>query len=189
MGYMGSGLQRWIYTQRPRKFFSKERTNPGSSFDIGADSGTKVAGRAGDKKAARERVDRYFEQSRLARETGILVLAAIVFLLGWLAYTIYTSPNPEISQDEHLHTRHLEKIRQQNAEERQNAYLLLLQSGDEHFRNRQFEWAIGEYTKAAGIFPEAAEPMARIANSYKYLCEYYGQDCEKVELYQKWVEE
>ena len=54
-------MQRWIYTQKPRKFFSKDRSNPGNSFEIGTDSGTKVAGRAGAAKEARQLVDRYFE--------------------------------------------------------------------------------------------------------------------------------
>lgn len=188
MGYMGSGLQRWIYTQRPRKFFSKSRTSPGSSFDIGAGGDTKIAGRAGDKKAARERVNRYFKMSRLSREIGLLLLAGIISLLAWLAYTIYTAPAPEIGRDEHLHTRHLEHLRQQNAEERQNAYLLLIQSGDEHFEKRQFEWAIEEYEKASEIFPEAEAPVIRIARSYQSLCQYYGQNCEEAKIYELWAQ-
>lgn len=187
MGYMGLGLQRWVYSQKPRKFFSKDRTNPGSSFDIGSDSGAKVAGRAGDPKEARKRVNRYFELSRQARAIGSVVLAAIALLLGWLAYAIYSTPAPEYIHDEHLRARRLEAVQQRNAEERQNAYLLLMESGNEHFRKREFEWAIEEYTKAGRIFPKAEAPTIGIARSYKYLCEYYGQSCAEAEAYKLWV--
>jgi hypothetical protein len=30
MGYMGLGLQKWIYQAKPRKFFSRDRKNEGS---------------------------------------------------------------------------------------------------------------------------------------------------------------
>ena len=175
-------MQRWIYTQKPRKFFSKDRSNPGNSFEIGTDSGTKVAGRAGAAKEARQRVDRYFEQGRRARAIGLLVLLGIALLLAWLAYDIYSSPPPTFSQDEHL-----EAIRQLSPEERQNAYLLLIRSGDEHFQKRQFEQAIEEYSRAADLVPKAKEPMVRIARSYKYLCEYYGRRCGQAGQYEKWV--
>lgn len=32
MGFMGFGMQRWIYTQRPRHFFSKERKPTGNNL-------------------------------------------------------------------------------------------------------------------------------------------------------------
>ena len=31
MGYMGFGLQRWIYTQEPRKFFKKRKRTTGDT--------------------------------------------------------------------------------------------------------------------------------------------------------------
>lgn len=188
MGYMGSGLQRWIYTQRPRKFFGKDRTNPGNSFDIGTDSGTKVAGRAGNPRDARKRVREYFQQSRRARYISLMTLLGIAMMLGGLAYDVYHAPvAPAYSRDAHLETRHREAVRQQNAEQRQNAYLVLLKSGDEYFQKRQFEWAIEEYSKALDIFPDATEPVTRIANAYKYLCEYYGQSCDQAEVYSMWA--
>lgn len=180
-------MQRWIYTQRPRKFFSKERTNPGNTFDIGADAGTKVAGRANDPKDARRRVNEYFEQARRARHISLIALLGIAMMLGGLAYDIYRAPAPEYSRDELLREQYLEAIRKRKAGERQNAYLLLIQSGDEHFRNRQFERAIEEYEKAGGIFPEAGEPVVRIARSYQCLCAYYGQNCKEAKEYKIWA--
>ncbi|MCB0550658.1 MAG: hypothetical protein KDD19_24015 [Phaeodactylibacter sp.] len=187
MGYMGSGLQRWIYTQRPRKFFSKERTNPGNSFDIGADSGTKVAGRAGKPSEARKRVNEYFERNRQARYISLMALLGILMMAGGLAYDLYHAPTPKYSREDYQKAAHQEAVAQRNAEEQQNAYLLLLNSGDEHFRKRQFEWAIEEYSKAAEIFPKATEPAIRIARSYKYLCAYYGQNCAEAEAYKLWL--
>jgi hypothetical protein len=32
MGYMGIGLQKWIYQAKPRKFFSRDRKNEGSDI-------------------------------------------------------------------------------------------------------------------------------------------------------------
>ena len=31
MGYMGFGMQKWIYTQKPRKYFSRTRKRAGNS--------------------------------------------------------------------------------------------------------------------------------------------------------------
>lgn len=183
MGY----APKWIYTQRPRKFFTKERTNPGDSFETGTDSGTKVAGRAGAPKEARQRVDRYFEEARRARAVGSFALLGIALLLGWLAYTFYSSNAQEYRQDEHLKARQLEALRQQQAEERQNAYLLLMDSGDAHFQKREFEQAIEEYSRAVRIFPDAREPLIGVARSYQYLCEYYEQHCKEAELYRLWM--
>ena len=76
---------------------------------------------------------------------------------------------------------------ERQAEERQDAYQLLIRSGDEHFQKREFEWAIEEYSKAADIFPHAKEPLIRIGLSYQYLCKYYKQNCEEAEAYKLWA--
>ncbi len=68
MGYMGFGLNRWVYKQRPRKFFSKERkpiadTLPkyesGSIFNSDT---PQLTGRLKEHKSAEDIKEQRFEQ-------------------------------------------------------------------------------------------------------------------------------
>jgi hypothetical protein len=76
MGYNGFGLQKWIYTQKPRKAFEQARTNTSAGMSEAS------------VQHAREKVDAHFQRARQSRKVARVTLIIIGALLLVLLYLI-----------------------------------------------------------------------------------------------------
>ncbi len=86
MGYMGFGLQRWIYNQQPRKPFSRKRKQFGSDGAPRRESGEKVSGSfPGNKKDYEEATNVYkLKNINFVRLfVAIIITAAIIAGIIW----------------------------------------------------------------------------------------------------------
>ncbi|MBX2897761.1 MAG: hypothetical protein KF763_20130 [Cyclobacteriaceae bacterium] len=96
MGYMGFGLQKWIYTQKPRKGFDKLKKIYGDNLENSPGSGKGLPSNkygAPAKSSVLERVRRENNSNRLRSIKvliiSIVVAAGLVAGLAWLIKTAY----------------------------------------------------------------------------------------------------
>lgn len=76
MGYMGFGLQKWIYTQKPRKAFENKSvySSPGKNPET--------------IKRTRQKVDAYFTDAKRKQKIALACLILIGLLLIMIGYSL-----------------------------------------------------------------------------------------------------
>lgn len=96
MGYMGFGLQKWIYTQKPRKGFDKLKKIYGDNLENSPGYGEGLPSNkygAIARSSVLKRVRRENDSDRLRRIKvliiSIVVAVGLVAGLAWLIKTVY----------------------------------------------------------------------------------------------------
>lgn len=96
MGYMGFGLQKWIYTQKPRKIFNKLKANYGDQLEntpaAKPDLQPKKYGTVA-RSLVLERARKENEADRVRRLkvlfVSMVITIALLYLVVWIIKTVY----------------------------------------------------------------------------------------------------
>ena len=86
MGYMGFGLQRWIYTQKPRQFLSKSSKSIHSS--IQSYEAPELHVYSGTAAHHQERYEERMREIRRAHPLRALVAIVILLLVGFVIWSL-----------------------------------------------------------------------------------------------------
>lgn len=167
---MGFGMQKWIYTQRPRKPFSRNRKNSFSA--IPSDSprephldGFENISASGRKELSKERKINW----RIYRATNslivILIVAfAVLFIINQL-HPFYTATKP------------LETISKDQLE-RYKAFNLSMEYGMNSLDKGDYNQAIKEFKNAQNIEPLNQLAFYALAKSYYLSCLSNDEYCD-----------
>lgn len=177
MGYMGFGMQNWIFRQRPRRAFSKDRKPTGDTIPRLVTKEFNISGRAQKNPEQIEQNKRYYlgrirKRSIKDKIVSALILAAI-FLSVFLLYKFQPWKRFEVSKEDLI-------LAQQNAEQRKKAaFDMTLSYGNRKLVDGEIESAIKEFEHALKIFPNSLEATVGLAKSYLMDCETNQNNCEK----------
>jgi tetratricopeptide (TPR) repeat protein len=167
MGYMGFGMQKWIYSRKPRKPFSKERTPgydslPGHANDEFSGCGVPSQNMESiDERISmgKRRILRKWIRNRL----GDLLLAAIILaIVVWIV--IRLSSQIGIWSSDH------QSAMQKEAAEVRQSYALSMEYGITHFEKGEYEEAIREFKNAVRLNPKDTRALEALAGVYNTLC-------------------
>ncbi len=152
MGYMGFGLQKWIYTMKPRKPFKKGNKSPGYDSEefLNPQEFRPSVITTTDPEILKERIKaskkRIALRVRVGRIYSVLIIAGMLGL-GVLVYQSI-SDYMTIFQENHNAVVRLNSI------EEENAMAVFIESGILNMRNNEIENAINDFKLALYIDPE-----------------------------------
>lgn len=181
MGYMGFGLQRWIYAARPRKAFSKERKAAG---DYLPDYHAPEMHVSGVTKRNTEDIDWEIKQMKVKIRRkwiadrilgGVLILVILAFLV-YLASTLFSFTDLWVTDE------------QKERSKKESGHELCLVYGNQYLEAGEFENAIAEYRNALQLKPDDSLSTALLAKAYYYSCLNSGTYCaEALSLYNNMI--
>lgn len=184
MGYMGFGLQKWIYTQRARRPFSKDRKPAGDLLTYSHESdyfetkpfspSVKHEATIEDRERASNRIKLKFTDLKqkllITRITyGLSIVIAIIIVI--LIFKNKEFIDRFIPNEKYTNTKKIN-------EEKAKAFKMMLEYGDAYLKKKDYEKAIIEYKQAVKLYPENAEGEIALAKGYYYLCLDLDQDCD-----------
>jgi|GEM_PF-2383060 len=188
MGYMGFGLQKWIYTQKSRRPFSKNRLPVGDIIEntgIQKDS-INVEGRT---SAHVEEIDKNLniisERISIRRKIGIfhgyLIIISLIVFVSILAI--------KIIQFNHRLAPLEKKSEKEIIEEQAKAFQMMIDYGDTYLKKKDFEKAISEYKQAVLLYPDKLTGEILLAKGYYLMCINSNQSCDTAIMhYSKLIE-
>ncbi|NOQ28101.1 MAG: tetratricopeptide repeat protein [Bacteroidales bacterium] len=178
MGYLGFGLNKWIYRQKSRKPFSKSNKPVGNTIEATSYSkdeliiqGRKTAHIEDIDKSLNERKERIAKRRRLSIFNGSLIIISI-FVLGF----VFINKSKQYNIKENTARQQKRKtIDEQKVE----AYQMIMDYGAAYLKKKDYEKAIIEYKQAIKLYPDKYEATIGLANSYYFLCIDFNQDCNE----------
>ncbi|NRB59001.1 MAG: hypothetical protein HRU50_03550 [Winogradskyella sp.] len=156
MGYMGFGMQKWIYAMRARKPFEMNRKKSFTALS----------------KHKREFKIQYSEKKE-SFHIGIVLFILIVFILYTLLPNWHEYEKERISQ-EMTHTTELDN----------RAFNFLKKSGLQRLKSKNYVGALSEFKLAQKIKPHSEEINLLLFETISILCEKDERYCSDFEILQ-----
>ena len=162
MGYIGFGLQKWIYKQKARKPFTNSRK--GISEDSSFSNNFNVPVGLYNKQQAVKNIEK-------RKKIDFLIVCIIIFVIvggGYFfisTFSIYENENLQNKLDKELGFK-LE------------SYTILLDSGDKYFKNGDYLIASTEYELGYKVKP-SIELKKKLLSCYFELCKDNSDFCLK----------
>jgi len=177
MGYMGFGLQKWIYNLKPRKPFKKGTKGAGyDTYQINNPNefklkDTRIKNPELAELRLKESRKRFAANSRKERLFGVLIVICLIFSIALIFervsnYTLKSNENQKKST---------ERI----SKEKEDALELLIVSGKLNLQNNDIEHAINDFTLALNIDQENPIALYNLTLAFSIDCEKNSHNCEE----------
>jgi len=175
-GYMGLGLQKWIYRQWPKRFFKLDRKPINAPIE------------AYPTKKWELRFPPNKDYARLAllmrnrtkdENYSHIIIALCSFALIFFIILIAVFDNPHFNNYPATRKFYIEHARKEKFE----AYHFLLRAGKIATEKNKFSSAHYEFELANKLFPKAIYHHVELANMYVLLCKNEDLYCEETKTY------
>jgi tetratricopeptide (TPR) repeat protein len=185
MGYMGLGMQRWIYNHKIRRPF-KYREGRGGYDTINfktrdfrlADTPTT------DEKKIQEKIDssRYILKHNIliGKVHSFIYIASILLLSVASIFSIRYFSRSEAQ----IYPGNIIERRNQETE---TAVNILLKSGKFYLDNNDLEYALKDFEQAVNIAPDNPRAIAYYVLVLALDCEFNKKNCERALEYYNWL--
>lgn len=182
MGYMGLGMQRWIYNHKIRRPFKYREGRGGyDTIDLKTRNFRLADTPTTDEKKIQEKID----SSRHILRHNILIgkihssiyIASILLLSAASIFSIrYFRSSAANNYPGNIIERRNQEI--------ESAVNLLLKSGKHYLDKNELEFALREFGQAANIAPENPRAIAYYVLALALDCEFNQKNCERaIEYY------
>ncbi|MCD2259054.1 hypothetical protein [Psychroserpens luteolus] len=155
-GYMGFGMAKWIYTQRPQKAFSKKKSKPTCNT-----------------------LPTYSRQFKLqpSKQTGHFYIVISLILLGLLLSGFYFRA-PDFVE----HSNKMSAQKQAYNQSRDNeAFQFLVSSGTKRLKGNNLQGAYSEFKLAYTIDPENEHLYQLLVETLSTLCKDGNTYCDDLD--------
>lgn len=177
MGYMGFGLQKWIYKLKPRKPFKKRTKSAGyetHEFDNPKGFSLKETSTNNPELAElrlKETTERIKLNTRRERIFSALFIIGMIVILAFIYYgvTDFSKKGNEIQKTKTARISH----------ERQNALELLIKSGKLNLKSNEIENAINDFKLALNIDENNTIALINLILALSIDCEVNSKNCEE----------
>lgn len=180
MGYMGFGLNKWVYKQRPHKFFSKERkpiadTLPkhesGSIFNSDT---PQLRGRLKEHKSAEELKEQRFVQLTNKVYRIIIYIAALIT-------SVYIAVNYHANREsrEAAAKARFEKLKAREKNEMSKSRQMYYEYAQYHIKNGDYKRAVSEFRSLVDLTPTDTKAIEAYANALYLFCINDTMECEQ----------
>ena len=176
MGYMGFGLQRWIYRQRPRRFLSKEQKPIHSEIEMIMIKPFQpiVLLNITNNESRLSSFKKIQNRRQKLRIYSLLGLAFFSLLMIFL-FTNFSITDKTYSNHN--------DIRNSINREKSNAYRVLTISGRLASERGKYQFAYDEFKRADKLYPKAVYHKVYIGNMYLKLCKEQKIYCDETKWY------
>jgi len=181
MGYMGFGLQRWIYTQRPRKFMSMQRRPlhneiKGHKVTFLSAVQSSNSDKTYENKVEANKILALFSQFLLA----VLILSMSFIIIKYCNH-YFQKPNNNSLDYQTM-------IAKEELREKHRAYNVLTKTGRSLVRKGEYYAAYDDLIRAHKLYPKMIYHQVELANMYSYICKEKNIYCEESVAYKKGLE-
>ncbi|SHH55079.1 hypothetical protein [Winogradskyella jejuensis] len=153
MGYMGMGMQKWIYTMRPRKPFSMERKG---SFTV------------------IPKYKRTFKIQYSNIKTDFFIKTVVIALFSIITVQL-------LYQWRVYEQNHFKSLKVINESKTNWEFNFLMKSGRERLNQQNVIGAYSEFKLAIAIYPDNIEAKELLIQSAIMTCYNHGKYCEELE--------
>jgi tetratricopeptide (TPR) repeat protein len=179
MGYLGFGLQRWIYKQKPRKFFERRKIraydeiiNTGNIKEeliIEGRKSSRIDDVDNDLIDIKERIEK---RRKRDNKYGFLIITAIFVIVIIVCYKIILYNDNSVSKD----------YLQEEKKEMHEAFEMTIEYGNQYLAKRDYQSAVNEFKQAIKIYPNNKKGLIGLADGYYKSCLTSNQYCEEAIL-------
>lgn len=177
MGYMGFGLQKWIYTMKPRKPFKKGNKSPAYDSEEFLNpqefrpSSTATTNPEILEKRIQASKKRIIFRARVGRFYSVLIVAGI-FGISAVVYQIISNHMSNLRENHNV------VLRLMTIEE-ENALSVFIESGMLNMKNNEIEDAISNFKHALYLDPENELALYNITLALSIDCELNTRNCDE----------
>jgi len=174
-GYMGFGLQKWIYRQWPKRFFKLDRKPINDSVEA---YNTKKWDAKFPPKTDYSRFAKFLRirSKDESRGNSIMALSAFAIILATVWIIAFTFPKSTFISTKKI-------LREYHRSEKLEAYQYLRNSIIFETEKNNFAAAYDEYVLANKLFPQAIYHQVELANMYVTLCNDKSRYCSETEVF------
>ncbi len=149
---MGLGMQKWIYTQRPRRPFSKRKRAVGDTIEHHSIDELNIAGRTHQNIVYTEKEKQEVLQRIRRRSLNDKVISAIL-VISIISITVIVLINLRPWESTGITEQRILEEQREELTRKNEIFNLSMNYGDSYFKRGDFESAIEEYYHALEIFP------------------------------------
>ena len=178
MGPMGHSLVKWVRRLRPRKPFSMDRKPHGDtihrdSWEFEPAFGTKASPEEADArlKERAENRGRRSQAGKLINRIGLIVILGSVALL----VISYQKHAKDRVGEKNISDAHQSEI---NTQQNEQAYLGLVNYGEDYLLKRNPEEAIRDFKSAQTLYPFKYAARFGLAKAYTMNCQMFNNNCQ-----------
>jgi tetratricopeptide (TPR) repeat protein len=174
MGYMGFGMQKWIYNQRPRRPFKKREKIGGHDTidnyfavkDIKIEGRTKLNPQS--RKELLENINHRFNNSR---NTSLIIAACVITITAIIVFyfkpwIVHNSTQYIVQEDNKIIAKKME------------SFNISMEYGRYNFSKKEYGLAIIDFENALAQFPKNKEALLLLAKSHINNCITNNNNCE-----------
>lgn len=179
MGYMGFGMQNWIFKQRPRRPFSKDRKPSGDTINNTEWGDLHIGGLASHniELAEREKIEFMQRIANRRKKEKIFTGIFLFFIISLLLILMFKKPLQKITSS----GQNLAEEQKQLDQDIQAQFILSMNYGIYYFENGEFDLAINEFSHALQFYPDNLDATVGLAKSYLQDCLLNRQNCKNAE--------
>lgn len=178
MGYMGFGMQKWIYTSKPRKPFSKDRKGFGNTIPKLQtknifDHKTQISGKILEHKTPEEKIQ---EQNlkRKQKTFRFILLIAVVTIISIISVNYFRGENVRWEN----RNNKLRNYRTRIEKEKEKAYLMIKANADKQLKLKNYASAINEFKQLTVLKPNGIKEKKALANVLYLACMEQNIECD-----------
>ena len=173
---MGFGMQKWIYSQRPRRAFTKFKRRSFETEEVFTTKDLNISGRIHknptkqDRKILLEKLNR-----NILRNKILSIIVIIVIISSVLILIIKLEPWTTKERTKEYLTIQLKEEHTRKTE----VYQISLLYGQYNFKEGEYTLAKKDFQKALDIFPDDNLALEYLVKSYIKDCLENDKECEK----------
>jgi len=186
MGYMGFGLNKWVYKQRPRKFFSRERKPVGDTIPKHENNSVyntdkpQLTGRLNEHQSADEIADKSL--TKRTNKIYRVIIYCTLLAITLIAIVNYNKKNE--SRQASAQARY-EKVIAREKQEEVDAYKLIYDYGMNSLEKKDYKSAIKEFEHLVYVQAHDLKANITLANALYLYCIEENKECDRALLQYK----
>jgi len=183
MGYMGFGLQKWIYSQKPRKPFKKRESTLGQEY-IDTERNFSIEGSfVPNPNGVEERIENSKKRNRLKsklEKIQSIIFLIMFFFLAIIIIIYIRKPTYNNNQEGVI------IIDEEYNKEIQRDINLFIKTGKDNLEWNYINSSIEEFERALKLDPNNIEALNYYVLALSIDCEQNNKNCDKaMEFYEK----
>lgn len=179
MGYMGLGMQKWIYNQRIRKPFSSRNRKSVDTIDSYEVSDLNIKGRTSKRSLSEDEREKLYDRirSRSLNAKILNTIIALVVIVTTVLLVTYYEPWNTAGYSESQIAAENNKVRI----EKQQIYELAMSYGTYQLKRNDYPAAISEFNSALEAMPDDKEARSQLLTAYIQDCINNNNNCKNAE--------
>lgn len=176
MGYMGFGMQKWIYSRRARKPFTRRSLETGDTVEKYTVGDLNIKGRTHRTHLSPE--ERKETLRRISRRSLNNKILNIIISVSLITITVVVLVNIKPWKANGFSEQYILDENRKELVEKSEVFELSMEYGKSYLKRNAYESAIKEFRHALKVFPEDKEALDYLVKAYVKDCISNDNNCD-----------